>query len=336
MLTSGVSASFLRFVVLPMSTVSDQRPKVGSFLHEAFLYSDLSDLLDLALSLGGRPGLDPPMLLAVSPEVIEPVQEEMGEASSGVRFLDMGKVGRNPTRMIPLLLRFTDEHPDQPVVIVSEPIWPGRSPAEYATAVQTEALCNVALEDRAATMVCAYHVAILDGAVMYDDAMDDAVRTHPVVVGADGEQWESLRYTDPIALAAECLHPLPDPPTPPKALAFDTADLYRIGQFVTARAARAGVQGHRLDDLEFAVTELAIEILARAGGPAHLRIWQDRNTLACEIYAQRQLGDPLAGRRPAKNNSPHGLLLANELCELLQIDAHPSGTTVRLHTSIHS
>lgn len=234
--------------------------------------------------------------------------------------------------MIAELLRFADDHPD---LLVSEPMWPGRSPAECSTLMQTEALCNVALRECTATVVCAYHVPIVDGVAIHREAVRDAARTHPIIIGTDGEPWESLRYTEPVALAGACLHPLPDPPSWANALVFGAADLERLGQFVIGRGSHAGLQGDRLQELNLAVTEAASELIARNGPSGQLRIWVEPNTFICELHTRHQLTDPLAGRRPSKNAS-HGLQIANELCDLVQIDAHPSGTTVRLHTIIHS
>ena len=254
---------------------------------------------------------------------------------SRLRLVDARVAARNPTRMIPELLRFTDDHPHQPVLIVTEPMWPGRSPAEYSTLLQTEALCNVALQERTATVVCAYHAPIVDGVAVHHEAIQDATRTHPIIIETDGERWESLRYTDPVALAEACLHPLPDPPSLAHTIVFGANEVYRLGQFVIGRASRAGLQGDRLHDLKLAVTEAAIELIARTGASGCLRIWADQNVFTCELHTRYQLTDPLVGRRPS-DQDPHGLLVANELCDLVQIDAHPTGTTVRLHTMIHS
>lgn len=276
------------------------------------------------------------MLAAVSSVVVAALQEEMGkEDSSRVRLLDARVAVRNPTRMIAELLRFADDHPRQPVLLVSEPMWPGRSPAEYSTLVQTEALCNVALRECTATVVCAYHVPVVDGVAVHREAVRDAARTHPIIIGTDGEPWESLRYTEPVALAGACLHPLPDPPSSAYALVFGATDLDRLGQCVIGRGTHAGLRGDRLQEFKLAVTEVASELIAHNGPSGQLRIWVERNTLICELHARQQLTDPLAGRRPSKE-APHGLEIANELCDLVQIDAHPSGTAVRLHTSIES
>ncbi|GAA4982166.1 sensor histidine kinase [Actinopolymorpha pittospori] len=303
-------------------------------MHEACLYTGMSDLADLIVRLGGRPGLDPPMLAVVSSAVIATLREELGdEDSPRLRLVDIRLAGRNPTRMIPELLRFIDDHPDQPVLVVTEPMWPGRSPAEYATLVQTEALCNVALRKHAATVICAYHVPIVDGVAVHHEIVHDAARTHPVIIETDGERWESLRYADPMALAGSCLHPLPDPPPAAYTLAFDATDLYGLGQSVISRDPHTRLLAERLPDLELAVTEAAAELIAHTGASGRLRIWAEQNVLICELQTRHQLTDALAGRRPS-SNTPHGLLVANELCDLVQIDAHPTGTTVRLHITI--
>ena len=53
----------------------------------------------------------------------------------------------------------------------------------------------------------------------------------------------------------------------------------------------------------------------------------------CEIGDDGRITDPLAGRHPDSpdDDSGHGLRIAHELCNLVQLRSGPWGTTVRLH-----
>jgi hypothetical protein len=58
--------------------------------------------------------------------------------------------------------------------------------------------------------------------------------------------------------------------------------------------------------------------------------------LLCQIDGGGRIEDPLAGRRapPADAHHGWGLLLANSLCDLVEIRSGPGGTTVRLHMAL--
>lgn len=315
-----------------MGLVDDRRPPGGELLHVALFYTHMSEYVDGVLGVIDSRSSERPTLVAVSAPVIDLLRERLGDKAERIHFVNVQEAGRNPTRVTPVLLGFADEHADQHIIIVCEPIWPERTAAEYATAVQSEALANLAFAGRTATIVCAYHVPTVHGTIVHDAAVDDAVRTHPFVVDADGDRWESLRYADQVRLAADALHPLPKPPTAPATLTFEIADLSEIREFVTVHATRAGLHGRRLDELELAVAEAASDIIARTSGPDRLRVWRNDDVLVCELHTTGQL-DPLAGRLPEDGDS-HGLLVASEVADLVQIDAHPTGTTVRIHVDI--
>ncbi|MGW0232248.1 anti-sigma factor RsbA family regulatory protein [Actinopolymorpha singaporensis] len=270
------------------------------------------------------------VLVTVPQASIDIVQAELGEQAFGVRFVDTRKVARNPTRMIPLMQRFVDDHPGQHLVVVTEPIWPDRPAAEYSTAMQTEALANVAFVEVAATVACGYDIATLDPATVLD-----ATRTHPVVIGHDGDLWESLHYSDPLALATEFLHPLPEPAGPLlTTMTIDTEHLPTLRDIVTTRSARVGLlRADRLDALGQAVAEAAAETLASTDTPGVLRLWVENDMLICEIRCAGRLLDPLAGRRlpPPGPAQRRGLLLAGDLCSLAQIDAHQPPAHRRRH-----
>ncbi|WP_238449197.1 ATP-binding protein, partial [Micromonospora sp. 4G55] len=102
-------------------------------------------------------------------------------------------------------------------------------------------------------------------------------------------------------------------------------------------AVSPGLPADRVDDLRIAVTELAANAITHAGGPATARWWVAApDELVCEISSHGTLTDPLAGRIPASTSAERGrgLLLVQQLCDLVDIRAVDGGTTVRVHLDL--
>jgi anti-sigma regulatory factor (Ser/Thr protein kinase) len=278
--------------------------------------------------------LSEPALVAVPGAHVDVLRSAMGPDAENVQFVDMAEVGRNPGRIIPTVFyAFAQKHPARRVRIVGEPIWPERSAAEYRAAVQHEALINIALADQKATILCPY-----DRHGLGATALAQARQTHPVLV--EGAQREtSVDYQDPRAVADESLRSLPEPPEWwGDMLVFSSVnDLPDIRKFVGIRALRAGLHVERVTDLCTAVHEVATNTLVHTHAAGVLSLWQDPETdnLVCEISDSGQLRDRLVGRIPPAPWQPHGhgLILVNQLCDLVEMPTGGSGTgtTVRLH-----
>lgn len=321
-----------------MSTAA-AAPGTG-LVHQALFYLDAEEYVT-GVERFLRDGLEraEPVLVAVPNSHLDVLRSAMGPDVDGVRFVDMATAGRNPGRIIPTLLyAFAQEHPARRVRIVGEPIWPGRTQAEYRAAVQHEALTNVALADQAATILCTYDRLGLD-----DVALADARRTHPVLVEG-GVAERSVDYADPRAVADASCRELPEPPEWwGDMLVFGSAaDLRAVRQFVEGLALRAGLRSERVCDLCFAVNEVATNTLLHTGEPGILSIWQDPDTecLVCEISDSGQLANRLVGRIPPAVSDSHGrgLILVNNLCDLVELPTGRigSGTTMRLHMRLRS
>jgi anti-sigma regulatory factor (Ser/Thr protein kinase) len=317
---------------LPMSAV---QPDDAGLVHEAWFYRDTDDYA-LGIARFLREGLElfEPALVAVPGSRIDVLRSALGPDSEDVQFVDMAEAGRNPGRIIPAVLyAFTQTYPARRVRIIGEQIWPGRSTAEYRAALQTEALINIALAGHKATILCPYDCHELGGT-----ALTQARQTHPML--CEGSQRvRSADYRDPRAVADESLRFLPDPPEWwGDMLVFRSADdLPGIRQFVESRALRAGLPADRVTDLCLAVNEVATNTLVHTRAAGVLSLWQDPETysLICEISDSGRLHDRLIGRIPPHRSQPHGhgLILVNELCDLVEIPTGGigTGTTVRLH-----
>ncbi|MET9019726.1 sensor histidine kinase [Actinopolymorpha sp. NPDC004070] len=302
-------------------------------MHEALFYRD-PPCLSAALLPRFTDAFadDEPVAVVVRRSRMELLRGALGSDAARVRWLDMAREGRNPTRLIAgVLSRFADDYPHRRVLVVGEPMWPERPDADYAAVVATEALTNLAFAGRELTVICPYEVSTLAPHVL-----QDAARTHPTVVTRE-DTWTSLSYRDPVDLAMSILSDLPEPEGVPERLTFGAHGLAQVRKLVYAHAVLAGLGSSRRDDLVLAVNEVATNTLVHAGGPGVLRVWRETGRLVCEVSDQGRVSDPLIGRHPAPGSpraqGGRGLLLVNDLCDLVQI-ATASGTTVRMHMNV--
>lgn len=314
----------------------------GTLVHPALFYAD-----DDAYVAGTVPFLreglerDEPVMMAAPPSRLALVEDALGPLAARVALHDMTLAGRNPGRIIAGVLRaFVDEHADRGRVrIIGEPIWAGRSPQEYAAAVQHEALINVALADRPATVLCPYDTTALAPA-----AIADAQRTHPVLV-EHGHTTSSGRYVDPTELAQGVAGPLAEPTELGETLVFSAPTGPRaVRTAVVEHALRAGLDEDRAADLALASYEVAVNTVVHTGRPGLLALWTrgagapgweavEPAAVVCEVQDSGWIADPLVGRHPCgpAEGRGYGLRLAHQLCDLVQVHSDPrDGTTVRL------
>ncbi len=299
-----------------------------SFDHPVLFYRDAEEYLagTVPFVTAGLAAGEP-VMVAVPGANLDLIRHGLGPAADRVRMHDMADAGRNPGRILPgVLLAFAATHSGQRVRIIGEPIWPGRTEVEYPACVQHEALINAAFHQREAAVLCPYDAANLD-----QEAIDDAYRTHPVIAEAAARR-PSPAYADPALVAAEFNRPLPDPPDHALSMEIDTDTLAVLRRFVTDHAGAAGLDPERTIDLAIAVNELATNTLEHGGGDGSLAAWPEDGHLVCQLRDSGHIGDPLAGRIPAPPDQPRGrgLVLVNQVCDLVRIHTTPDGTTIRL------
>jgi anti-sigma regulatory factor (Ser/Thr protein kinase) len=305
---------------------------VASFVHEALFYRGIDDYLavtvpfvETALRVGE------PVLVAVPAPNIELIGAALGGPVAGVRFLDMTRAGRNPGRIIPWVLHaFLDEHDGQPVQIIGEPVWAGRSIDEYPACVQHEALINVAFAGYGARILCPYDAVRLPA-----DVLTDAAGTHPVLIDA-GTRRNSPLYTDPGRMVAAYNQPFTEPATNPPALHFDAPALPLVREFVAVYADRAGLPHRRVGDLQLAANELASNAIVHGGGAGQVRVWRTGRQVVCEVRDRGTASGRLAGLVPPGPDSlgGRGLLLVNYLGDLVRVHTGPEGTAVRVYLDL--
>ncbi|MFD9224625.1 anti-sigma factor RsbA family regulatory protein [Streptomyces sp. NPDC060064] len=298
-----------------------------SFVHPALFYRGSQEYLAGTVPfIQEGLALGEPVAVAAPGSNLELLRAELGGSAETVRFIDMTEAGRNPGRIIPKVLRaFADASPDRRVRIIGEPIWAGRTPAEYPACVQHEALINTAFRGREVTIVCPYDAERLDAAVLAD-----AYATHPVVV--DGGREERSDTYDPDRVVAAYNQPLARP-LRAAAFAFEAERLPDARDFAVEQAKHLGLTGQRLGDFALAVAELTTNSVVHGGGSGTVWVWDEGGQALCEVRDSGHLSDPLAGRRPPLRDQlgGRGLLMVNYLTDLVRVHTSSEGTAVRFH-----
>ena len=308
---------------------ADPPVRPASFVHDALFYRDESEYL-----AGTMPFLRDSLAAGVPALVAAPalqvlwVRGALGGAADTVRFLDMTIDGRNPNRIIPAVLQaFVDDHPGQPVAMIGEPVWAGRSPAEYPACVQHEAMINVVFAGLAGTILCPY-----DSRHLEPEVLQDAGRTHRTLI-LGGVRTPSRCYCDPAEVVADFNRPLPCPPHPTAGMDFvGIDDLPKLRDFVRREALTAGLSHDRSIDLQMAANEIATNTVRHAGGAGSARVWAEDGHVLCDITDSGYVPGTVAGRLapPITSEGGRGLLVSNYLCDLVRLYSVPGLTTVRL------
>jgi anti-sigma regulatory factor (Ser/Thr protein kinase) len=300
----------------------------GHFGHPALFYrSDEDYLRTLVPFVTDGLAAGQPVAAAVPGDRLALLKSALGAQADQVHLLDMTSAGRNPGGIIAHVLRaFADQHPERHVRIIGEPIWRGRSGAEYPACVQHEALINAAFAGRDVTIVCPYDAERLDA-----DVLADAEQTHPVVWD-DGREVPSTSYAPDTAIGRYNL-PLDPPGNAARCTAGSVADLAAVRRFTAAESLRCALSPERTADLEYIVTELATNSLVHAGSPAAVAVWPEAEHVVCQVSDTGRMTDPLAGRRPAHRGQlgGRGLLLVHAFADLLRTHTDARGTTVRVY-----
>ncbi|WP_433383536.1 anti-sigma factor RsbA family regulatory protein [Actinoplanes sp. CA-142083] len=269
-----------------------------------------------------------PVLVAVPGDRLDMLRDALDGIGDQVVFADMETAGRNPGRILPsMLLPFAAAHAGRRVSIVGEPVWAGRTEDERPACAQHEALINAAFAGADASILCTYDEVALDPATIHD-----AWRTHPVMI-SEGERMPSPSYDgDPVATAEAVNAPLAPPPDEAESVGYEgLPDLSAVRSFVRRRAASV-LDADRTQGMVLAMHELATNTIKHAGGPGRITVWNEPGRIVCQVEDRGHITDPLAGRRLPPPLSPcgRGLLLVNQLCDLVRMHTSPSGTTIRV------
>jgi anti-sigma regulatory factor (Ser/Thr protein kinase) len=301
------------------------------FVHSALLYHSQREYLDFVVRfvIDGL-AMDEAVLVAVPGEMMALLHDELcgaaGRLPAGLRMADTIEVARNPSRFMAMEGSFVEEHPDQRVRIVSEVMWPGRTPDELLACVQHEALVNDAFENHRVTGLCLYDASRLDG-----DVLASARATHPMLWRC-GSLHRSAEYA-PDDVLARCNQPLPVNPGAVTYMVRKSADLRLARAFAVNYADWVGLSQDGIEDLQLIATELATNSLMYTDGACRLAFWRNDEHLVCEARDSGRLDDPLVGRLNPGPSGPasRGLFLVNAISDLVRTHSTTSGTTIQAY-----
>ncbi|WP_290055271.1 anti-sigma factor RsbA family regulatory protein [Amycolatopsis solani] len=297
------------------------------FRHPALFYSGDAEYLDgvVPFLLEGLERGEP-VVVAVPGRNLLLIEKALEHRADDVRLIDLSRAGRNPGAILPSMHALTAGYAG-PVRIVGEPVWAGRTDAEYPACVEHEALLNRAFAGRDLAVLCPYDVAALTPSMLAD-----AERTHSELWGLAGP-FVSPRF-DPDGVRAELSRPLEPPPGALERM-FDIAQLASLRGYAEIWAARHGLRRPRRDDFALAIAELTTNSVLYGGGTGTLRLWSAPDEVVGEVTDAGTITDPLAGRipPPASTLGGRGLLLVNRLADLVRTYWVPGRTTTRVHFS---
>ena len=300
------------------------------FSHEALLYTDTDSFLAGVLPFL-REGLreDEDIYVVVDEPTIDVLRRELGRAADRIVFDDMARIGANPARIIPAWKDFVEHRrPGAPIRGIGEPIWNSRTAAEVVECQRHEALLNIAFETtKDFRLLCSYDAATLDAAVLAE-----AHHTHPIIVDGDATH-PSLTFGTSRLSARRFEDPLAEPADSPHVLAFTGTQLQAVRAFTREVATAYGLAAERMTDLVLAVNEIATNSIRHGGGGGVLRMWAENGSLVSEVADSGVIDEPFLGlvRPKLDQEGGHGVWLATQLCDLIQIRSYPTGSAVRLH-----
>lgn len=307
-------------------------PPHAAYRHEALLYRDDDEFLAGTVPfIEEALALRQPVMVALPEPRLALARQELGSAASTVRLVDMGQLGANPARIMPVWREFIDEacRDGQEARGIAEPMWPGRHAAEVAECQLHEALLNLAVEpSRPLWLRCPYDVQRLGS-----PETDGALHSHQAIVASTPHLHSPGGQGAPRGIGMFSAR-LPDPPASADVLGFGPANLTAVRSRVAEQTSAVGLDPERAADLTLAVWELAVNSTEHGGGPAELRIWREPDALVCEVADPGHIDDYLVGRRSPDPASlgQRGMWLVNQLCDLVQLRSSTEGTTARIFT----
>ncbi|SDL31709.1 sensor histidine kinase [Nonomuraea jiangxiensis] len=314
-----------------MRQVSDEG--AHQLIHQALLYDGDHECLSATTDfcLDGLAAGDK-VLVVVAEAKIALLREKLAEPASEVEFVAAREWYRAPGRTLAALDRHIAAHKSNHgrVRIIGEPVWDSRTQLEECEWIRCESVTNAAFASRPAWFVCLY-----DRRTLPEHILTGAGRTHPhLLTGSGGRDSDS--YVDPALFACPGDEfPLPPAPANTTVIAFG-ADLGLMRQRLVAHIAALGLPGERAQDILLAVNEVATNSVEHGAGHGLVTLWTSGTTLVCDIVDSGRMTVPLPGFLPPALTAGHGhgLWIARQLCELVQVRADPDGTQIRLHLAM--
>ncbi|MFD0688364.1 anti-sigma factor RsbA family regulatory protein [Actinomadura fibrosa] len=301
-----------------------------SLEHRALLYGDMESFVEATVPFL-ESGLEREQaVIAVAREPgLSALRDILKPHGNAVLYFDSARFYEHPVRTLRDYQTIVRQSEPRTVCALAEPVWDGWTELQTREWVRYESLINVVFAHSGARALCPYDTAQLAPRII-----EDARRTHPVVVG-DGHDGANDAYVDPARLGMGCDRARRfDRPGASEYMAIDGADLHALRAFVAERATAHGLGRRPAQNLVTAVNEVAANALQHGVPPMGLWIWRDGDDLVCEI------GDngfwrpsPLTGFIPPDSalQRGFGLWTVRLLVDLMELRAGWDGTFVRLH-----
>ncbi|MGZ4626779.1 MAG: anti-sigma factor RsbA family regulatory protein [Kineosporiaceae bacterium] len=315
------------------TVMADESIGTMGFRHETVFYREDEDFLGSLLPYV-REGLerDEAVVVAAPPLRLGLLHDALADDAGAVELLDMTDLGANPARIIAAWQAVLDRTlgVGRGLRGIGEPAYPGRRPAELVECRLHELLLNRAFDPGPAwRLLCPYDEKRLPAEVC---AAASAV--HPLRLLPDGSVETAGNPGAEDALAAFGA-PLPAPSRVVLSGTFADGDVPAVRHTVRSFARTCGVPEETAEALQLAASELATNSIRHGGGTGTVAMWTGPGAVVVEFTdGGRGLAEPLAGRLPppVDHVSGRGLFLVNQLCDLVQLRASDSGTTVRVTT----
>lgn len=166
--------------------------------HRGFIYDSDGHYLETVVPFLRDGVLHGDAVLAVTTNPqIRLLRKALGDDAAGVDFRSSAAWYRSPMEALNRYRTYLDrrlEGGSRWIWVVGEPLWAGRSDAEIDDWIRYEAIINLSLADRPATIICPY-----DARSVAPTIVVSAHWTHPALA-SDGELTPSSAYYDPEAL----------------------------------------------------------------------------------------------------------------------------------------
>jgi len=271
---------------------------------------------------------DAPVVVRVADRYAELLRDDLGP-DAGVVFAAQGDQYQDPPgalrNAIDLIERHS--HPTRPVYLLGE--LPPMTGLGRDAWVRYEAAANRVLDQRRVKALCATDTRGLDASLK-----DDLLRSHHVIVDADGSQPNPAFTTPEVAAAART--PVRDPlehTSPALQLHNPTPGAARHA--VARLAAASGVRPAQIDDLLVGLSEVLGNAIRHGTEPVQVSAWSVAGKV---VVAVRDSGsgpaDPFVGLlpqgEPGERVGGLGLWISHRLCPQISLSVDASSFTVRM------
>lgn len=299
--------------------------------HQAFFYEGVDVFVEETLPFveeGLRNG--DPIVAVTTTANLEALREGLGSKADRVSLHDAQEWYSSPGKAFSACLEFVGANAGASCIrAIGEVNWP----VHWADAIEEyahyEAVFNVIAREAPVYVVCPYDVSSLPEAIIAH-----ARATHPEIRTAGAVQ-RSDDFVDPEEYCSRLANRLLA--APPAETFHVTPDLDGLGRVVAERARDANVPPDRIPELLLAVHEVATNALTHGGGTALARMWADERRFVCDIddHGAGGLSETTAGYVPPEPDSEHGhgLWLARQVCDLVEVLSRGGTTRVRLSMS---